>query len=229
KAMLITLAMNQYPTWMFPILFQKFDLVIDQRHVIPQEYTSLNPMICGQMFECFVEQELVSASSDLYHSLCFSNQPINESDGNYYGNMGTGFANIENVFYQTTSYRGNKAQKTYDPNKFMLAWKMATDDSFMRGYNSSKMGAITNIQVTLQGNLTPGIVDNSLISEDDNQNNLQTFVATRTYPTPTRAQITPQMHYLCDAIIRFSFDVATDPQVLNFEIIVEIGGTMVRS
>ncbi|KAA6371047.1 MAG: hypothetical protein EZS28_033425 [Streblomastix strix] len=229
KAMFITFAMNQYPTWMFPILFQKFDLVIDQRHVIPQEYTSLNPMVCGQMFECFVEQDLVSAPSDLYHSLCFSNQSINESNGNYYGNMGTGFADIENIFYQTTLYRGSKAQKTYYPNKFMLAWKMATDDSFMRGYNSSKMGARTNIQVTLQGSLTPGIVDNSLISANENQNNLQTFIATRTYPTPTHAQITPQMHYLCDAIIRFTFDDAPDPQVLNFEIIGEIGGTMIRS
>ncbi|KAA6355296.1 MAG: hypothetical protein EZS28_049178 [Streblomastix strix] len=34
------------------------------------------------------------------------------------------------------------------------------------------------------------------------------------------------MHYLCDAIIRFTFDDAPDPQVLNFEIIGEIGGTM---
>ncbi|KAA6375087.1 MAG: hypothetical protein EZS28_029385 [Streblomastix strix] len=34
------------------------------------------------------------------------------------------------------------------------------------------------------------------------------------------------MHYLCDAIIRFTFDDAHDPQVLNFEIIGEIGGTM---
>ncbi|KAA6371148.1 MAG: hypothetical protein EZS28_033324 [Streblomastix strix] len=113
----------------------------------------------------------------------------------------------------------------------MLAWKLATDDSFMRGYNSSKMGARTNIQVTLQGNLTTGIVDSTLIVDDrlDNQNNLVEFVATRAYPTPTNAQITPQMHYLCDAIIRFTFDDAPDPQVLNFEIICEIGGTMVRS
>ncbi|KAA6375088.1 MAG: hypothetical protein EZS28_029386 [Streblomastix strix] len=52
--------------------------------------------------------------------------------------------------------------------------QMATDDSFMRGYNSSKMGARTNIQVTLQGNLTPGIVDSELIklTSDGNQNNL---------------------------------------------------------
>ncbi|KAA6356576.1 MAG: hypothetical protein EZS28_047897 [Streblomastix strix] len=73
----------------------------------------------------------------------------------------------------------------------MLAWKMATDDSFMRGYNASKMA--------------------------------------RSYPTPTYAQITPQMHYLCDAIIRFTFDDAPDPQVLNFEIIGEVDGTMIKS
>ncbi|KAA6375769.1 MAG: hypothetical protein EZS28_028703 [Streblomastix strix] len=231
KAMFITFAMNQYPTWMFPVLFQKFNLVIDQRNLIPQEYVSLNPMVTGQMFECFVEQDLVSAPSDLYHSLNFQNQSINDADGSYYGKMGTGFADRENIFYQTTLYRGSKAVKIYYPHKFMLAWKMATDDSFMRGYNSSKMGARTNIQVTLQGSLTQGIVDSEDIklTPDENQNNLLQFVATRAYPTPTNAQITPQMHYLCDAIIRFTFDDAPDPQVLNFEIIGEIGGTMVRS
>ncbi|KAA6328545.1 MAG: hypothetical protein EZS28_053704, partial [Streblomastix strix] len=30
-------------------------------------------------------------------------------------------------------------------------------------------------------------------------------------------------------IIRFTFDDAPDPQVLNFEIIGEVGGTMIRS
>ncbi|KAA6308772.1 MAG: hypothetical protein EZS28_056627, partial [Streblomastix strix] len=112
----------------------------------------------------------------------------------------------------------------------MLAWKMATDDSFMRGYNSTKMGARTNIQVTLQGSITQGIVDNSQILDavpvtQDDQNNLLQFIATRAYPTPTNAQITPLMHYLCDAIIRFAFNDAPDPQVLNFEIIGEVCGT----
>ncbi|KAA6363556.1 MAG: hypothetical protein EZS28_040918 [Streblomastix strix] len=113
----------------------------------------------------------------------------------------------------------------------MLAWKMATDDSFMRGYNASKMGARTNIQVSLTGSLTEGIVGTELIkfNVDENQNNLISFIATRAYPTPTYAQITPQMHYLCDAIIRFTFDDAPDPQVLNFEIIGEVVGTMIRS
>ncbi|KAA6359783.1 MAG: hypothetical protein EZS28_044691 [Streblomastix strix] len=113
----------------------------------------------------------------------------------------------------------------------MLAWKMATDESFMRGYNASKMGARTNIQVSLSGSLTEGIVGIEMIkfAADENQNNLISFIATRAYPTPINAQITPQMHYLCDAIIRFTFDDAPDPQVLNFEIIGEVGGTMIRS
>ncbi|KAA6356896.1 MAG: hypothetical protein EZS28_047577, partial [Streblomastix strix] len=42
--MYMTFAMNQYPTWFFPVLLQKFDLIIDQRHLIPEAYTSLNPM-----------------------------------------------------------------------------------------------------------------------------------------------------------------------------------------
>ncbi|KAA6364828.1 MAG: hypothetical protein EZS28_039646 [Streblomastix strix] len=166
KAMFITFAMNQYPTWMFPMLFQKFNLVIDQRNLIPQEYVSLNPMVTGQMFECFVEQDLVSAPSDLYHSLNFQNQTINDSNGNFYGYLGTSYVDRENIFYNTTLYIGSKAVKIYYPHKFMLAWKLATDDSFMRGYNSSKMGARTNIQVTLQGNLTTEIVDSTLIVED---------------------------------------------------------------
>ncbi|KAA6395006.1 MAG: hypothetical protein EZS28_009464 [Streblomastix strix] len=92
-------------------------------------------------------------------------------------------------------------------------------------------GARTNIQVTLQGNLTNGIVDSTLIVDDrlDNQNNLVEFVAARAYSQPTNAKVTPQMHYFRDATIRFIFDDASDPQVLNFEIIVEISGTMVRS
>ncbi|KAA6387974.1 MAG: hypothetical protein EZS28_016500 [Streblomastix strix] len=92
----------------------------------------------------------------------------------------------------------------------MLAWKMATDDS-------------------LQGKLTPGIVDFSLIDGGEKQDHLPAFYATRAYPTPGKASIIPQMFYLYDAIIRFIFDDASAPQVLNFEIIGEIGETMVRS
>jgi hypothetical protein len=42
-------------------------------------------------------------------------------------------------------YSGNKAIKTLYPNKYMLAWKLAIDDSFMLGFNSSKMGSRSNI------------------------------------------------------------------------------------
>ncbi|KAA6374454.1 MAG: hypothetical protein EZS28_030019 [Streblomastix strix] len=113
----------------------------------------------------------------------------------------------------------------------MLAWKTASDDSFMKVYYASKIGARTIIQDSLTGSLTEGIVGTELIkfAANENQNNLISFIATRAYPTPTYAQITPQIHYLCDAIIRLTFDDAPDPQVLNFEIIGEVGGTMVRS
>ncbi|KAA6391423.1 MAG: hypothetical protein EZS28_013048 [Streblomastix strix] len=188
-------------------------------------------MVTAQMFECFVDQDLVSAPQDLYSSLNFQNQTINESNSDYYGHMGNNYKERENIFYNTTLYRGTKAVKIYYPHKFMLAWKMATDDSFMKGYNTSKMGARTNIQFSLTGSLTEGIVGTELIkfATDENQNNLISFIATGAQPTPTYAQITPQMHYLCDAIIRFTCDDAPDPQVLNFEIIDEVGGTMIRS
>ncbi|KAA6391156.1 MAG: hypothetical protein EZS28_013318 [Streblomastix strix] len=45
KAMYMTFAMNQYPTWFFPVLLQRFGLIIDQRHLVPEAYTSLNPMV----------------------------------------------------------------------------------------------------------------------------------------------------------------------------------------
>ncbi|KAA6386309.1 MAG: hypothetical protein EZS28_018164 [Streblomastix strix] len=230
KAMYMTFAMNQYPTWFFAVLLQRFDLIIDQRHLVPEAYSSLNPMVCGQMFDCFVDQDVVAAPSDLYHSLTFENQSINESEKDFYGKIiDTTLANRENIFYNTTLYRRNKATKVYYPNKFMLAWKMATDDSFMRGYNSSKMGARTNIQVTLQGILTPGINESSLINPVENQNNHQIFCVTRSHPNPRFAQITPLMHYLCDAIGRDTFEDAPDPQVLTLEVIGQLGGTMVRA
>ncbi|KAA6367022.1 MAG: hypothetical protein EZS28_037450, partial [Streblomastix strix] len=102
KALFITFAMNQYPTWFYPVLFQRFNLEIDQRHLIQQDYVSLNPMVTSQMFECFVEQDLVSAPSDLYHSLNFQNRTINEGDGKfYYGKTGN-IQETENIFYNTT-------------------------------------------------------------------------------------------------------------------------------
>ncbi|KAA6390734.1 MAG: hypothetical protein EZS28_013740 [Streblomastix strix] len=95
--------------------------------------------------------------------------------------------------------------------------QMETDDSFMRGNSASKISARTNIQVFPIGTLTQGIIDNELIrlNADQNQNNLISFIATRSYPTPTYALITPQMQYLCDSIIRFTFDDAPDPQVFK--------------
>ncbi|KAA6384942.1 MAG: hypothetical protein EZS28_019530 [Streblomastix strix] len=148
----------------------------------------------------------------------------------YYGKTGN-IQETENIFQNITLCVGSNAVKVYYPHKFMLAWKMATDDSFIRGYNASKMGARTNIQVSLSGSLTEGIVGTEMIkfAADENQNNLISFIATRAYPIPTYANIAPQMHYLSDAIIRFTFDDAPDPQVLNFEIIGEVGGTMIRS
>ncbi|KAA6362475.1 MAG: hypothetical protein EZS28_041999, partial [Streblomastix strix] len=41
--------------------------------------------------------------------------------------------------------------------------------------------------------------------------------------------ITPLMPYLCDAIIKVTFDDAPDPQVLTLEVIGELGGTMARA
>ncbi|KAA6387930.1 MAG: hypothetical protein EZS28_016542, partial [Streblomastix strix] len=118
------------------------------------------------------------------------------SDGNYYGNMGTSYTDRENVFYITTLYIGSKVVKIYYPPKFIIAWKIATEDSFMCGYNSSKMGAKTNIQVPLQENLTQRIVDTKLIK----------FTSSG-----------------------FTFDDAPDPQILNFEIIGVIRGTMANN
>ncbi|KAA6382267.1 MAG: hypothetical protein EZS28_022205, partial [Streblomastix strix] len=201
----------------------------DQHHLVPEAYTSLNPMVCGQMFDCFVDQDVVAAPSDLFHSLTFENQSINESEKDFFGRMGAGYLQRENIFYQTMLFRGTKATKVYYPNKFMLARKMATDDSFMRGYNSSKMGARTNIQVRLQGKLVPGINDCTLINPGENQNNPLTFYGTRSHPNHRYVQITPLMHYLCAVIIRVTFDDAPDPQVLSLEVIGELGGTMVKA
>ncbi|KAA6367375.1 MAG: hypothetical protein EZS28_037098, partial [Streblomastix strix] len=101
-----------------------------------------------------------------------------------------------------------KATKTLYPNKYMLAWKMATDDSFMRGQNSSKIGARTNIQ---------------------NQNDFKHFISMRSCPDPHQVALTPIMHYLCDAFIRITFDDNPDPQVLSMDVTGEIGGSSIRS
>ncbi|KAA6388565.1 MAG: hypothetical protein EZS28_015907 [Streblomastix strix] len=229
KSKFVTFAMPQYPTWFFPVLFKNIDLIIDQRHVIPAAYPALTQDVCGQVFDCFVDQDVVSAPSDLYHSLVFENQSID--DKNYpYGFEGTIGRMPDNVFYNTTLYNGSKAVKVYYPNKFMLAWKLATDDSFMRGYNSSKIGARTNIQVQLGVTPVENICGDDIIRPANvDQNDFKYFTATRCYPNIKNVKLTPLTHYLCDGIVRIMFDDNPDPQVLTLEVIGEIGGSAIRS
>ncbi|KAA6393456.1 MAG: hypothetical protein EZS28_011021 [Streblomastix strix] len=225
KSLFMTFAMPQYPTWFFPVLFQGFDLIIDQWHVIPAPYEALTQIVNGSMFDCFVDQDVVSAPSDLYHSLTFENVGIQDGNNKYYGaDDGTC-----NIFYATTLYEGTKATKTMYPNKFMLAWKLATDDSFMRGYNSTKIGARTNIQVILHGNIIENINETMGVSDKQNQNDFKQFCQMRSYPSPLQVNLTPLIHYLCDAVVRIMFDDAPDPQVLSLEVIGELGGSVVRS
>ncbi|KAA6399008.1 MAG: hypothetical protein EZS28_005467 [Streblomastix strix] len=229
KSIFVTFAMAQYPTWFFPVLFKNIDLIIDQRHVIPAAYPALTQDVYGQIFDCFVDQDVVSASSDLYHSLVFENQSIDDKDYPY-GFEGTATKLVENVFYNTTLYNGFKAVKVYNPNKFMFAWKLATDDSFMRGYNSCKIGARTNIQVQI--GITPVIdicVDDSIRPADVDQSDFKYFTSTRCYPNIKNVKLTPVTHYLCDGIVRIMFDDNPDPQVLTLEVIGEIGGSAIRS
>ncbi|KAA6397054.1 MAG: hypothetical protein EZS28_007415, partial [Streblomastix strix] len=222
KSLFMTFAMPQYSTWFYPILIYDFDLIIDQRHVVPQPYNALTQTVNGLMFDCFVDQDVVSAPSDLYHSFTFEN--LNCSDkGDFYGRGDV------NVFTTTTLFVGTKANKTLYPNIYMLAWKLATDNSFMRGYNSSKLGARTNKQVILNGNLTKGVLDSTYIHKDQNQNDLKQFIAIRSYPDPTKASITPMLHYLCDAFMRITFDNNPDPQVLNIDVIGELGGSTINA
>ncbi|KAA6365524.1 MAG: hypothetical protein EZS28_038949 [Streblomastix strix] len=47
----------------------------------------------------------------------------------------------------------------------------------------------------------------------------------RSYPDPTKASITPMLRYLCDAFMRITFDNNLDPQVLNIDVIGELGGS----
>ncbi|KAA6390295.1 MAG: hypothetical protein EZS28_014178 [Streblomastix strix] len=230
KALFMTFAMPQYPTWFFPVLFYNFNLVVDQKNLIPQPYKALTQTTNSQMFDCFVDQDVVSAPSDLYHSLTFENVNVDDKNSFYgYVDPGGDVLKKANIFYGTTLFNGSKATKTLYPNKYMLAWKMATDDSFMRGYNSSKIGARTNIQVILNGNLTKGIVDTTQLSPSQNQNDFNHFIGMRSYPDPHQVALTPIMHYLCDAFIRITFDDNPDPQVLSMDVIGEIGYSSIRS
>ncbi|KAA6318505.1 MAG: hypothetical protein EZS28_054937, partial [Streblomastix strix] len=115
KSMFVTFAMPQYPTQFFPVLFKTIDLIIDNRHAIPSAYSAITYDVCGQMFDCFVDQDVVSASSDLYHSLVFENQHID--DKNYPCEIEeletiTQFRQVSNIFYETTLYNDSKAFKT---------------------------------------------------------------------------------------------------------------------
>ncbi|KAA6389465.1 MAG: hypothetical protein EZS28_015006 [Streblomastix strix] len=232
KAMFMTFAMPQYPTWFFPMLLHNIDLIIDQRHAVPFPYEAHTQATNGSMFQCFVDQDVISPSSDLYHSLTFEN--ININDKRYWYGKNDGAVNdIDNVFYKTTLFNGSKSVKTYYPNKYMLAWKLATDDSFMRGYNSTRIGARTDIQLILNTQIITGIVDNYKINDDiihpENQNTLAGFMGTRSYPMSNQVGQTPLFHYLCDAVIRIMFDDNPEPQVLNLEVIGEISGSMIAA
>ncbi|KAA6362124.1 MAG: hypothetical protein EZS28_042349, partial [Streblomastix strix] len=89
KALFMTFAMPQYLTWFFPILFYNFNLVVDQKNLIPQPYKALTQATNSQMFDCFVDQDVVSAPSDLYHSLTFENINANDKD-DFYGHVDAG-------------------------------------------------------------------------------------------------------------------------------------------
>ncbi|KAA6399000.1 MAG: hypothetical protein EZS28_005472 [Streblomastix strix] len=212
KSLFVTFTMPQYPTCAYPALTQD---------------------VCGQMFDCFVDQDVVSASSDLYHSLVFENESIDDKNYPYEIEIDETigqFRHVSNVFYNTTLYNGTKAIKTFYPNKFMLVWKLATDDSFMRGYNSSKIGARTNIQVQIGITSIDNICTDNVIRPDDiDQNNFQYFTSTRCYSNIKNVKLTPLTHYLCDGIVRIMFDDNPEPQVLSLEVLGEIGGSAIRS
>ncbi|KAA6399965.1 MAG: hypothetical protein EZS28_004504 [Streblomastix strix] len=185
------------------------------------------------MFDCFVDQDIVSASSDLYHSLVFENESIDDHSYPYGIEVAETVGQlrpVSNVFYATTLYQGSKAIKTYYPNKFMLAWKLASDDSFMRGYNSSKIGARTNVQVQLGMTHVNAIcTDEPIIPADLDQNNFSYFTSTRCYPNIKNVKLTPLTHQLCDGIVRIMFDDNPDPQVLSLEVIGVISRSAIRS
>ncbi|KAA6396536.1 MAG: hypothetical protein EZS28_007933 [Streblomastix strix] len=77
------------------------------------------------------------------------------------------------------------------------------------------------------------IVDNYKIDDDnlfpENQNTLAGFMGTRSYPMCYQIGQTPMLHLLCDAIIRIMFYDNPEQQVLNLEVIGEIGGSMITA
>ncbi|KAA6364948.1 MAG: hypothetical protein EZS28_039525 [Streblomastix strix] len=70
KAMFMTFAMPQYPTWFFPILFHKFDFVIDQRHVIPTPSEALTQAVNGQIGTRAYPDPVEVGLTPITHYLC---------------------------------------------------------------------------------------------------------------------------------------------------------------
>ncbi|KAA6404260.1 MAG: hypothetical protein EZS28_000218 [Streblomastix strix] len=62
----MTFAMPQYPTWFFPVLFKGFDLIIDQRHVVPAPYEALTQIVNGAIYPNPLQVNLTL----LKHYLC---------------------------------------------------------------------------------------------------------------------------------------------------------------
>ncbi|KAA6401359.1 MAG: hypothetical protein EZS28_003112 [Streblomastix strix] len=171
-------------------------------------------------------------SCDPYHSLII--EKVNINDKKYwYGQNDGPKENQDNILYSTTLFKGSKGVKTYYPNKYIFAWKLATDDSFMQGYKSSRLGARTNIQTILNTQIITGIIDNLKINDDtiypENQNTLEGFIGTRSYSMSWQVSQTPMLHFLYDAVIRIMFDDNPDPEVLNLEVIGEISGSMITA
>ncbi|KAA6377020.1 MAG: hypothetical protein EZS28_027453 [Streblomastix strix] len=65
--------------------------------------------------------------------------------------------------------------------------------------------------------------------QKQNQNDIKQFVAMRSYPDLTTVNITSMMHYLCEAFVRITFDDNPDPQVLNIEVIGELGESSIMA
>ncbi|KAA6369657.1 MAG: hypothetical protein EZS28_034817 [Streblomastix strix] len=233
NSLFVTFAMSQCPTWFFHVLCKNIDLIIDWRHDFPSAYPALTQDGCGQILNCFVDYNVVSTSSDLYHSLAFENQHID--DKNYpYGiekhETEGQFRPVSNVFYETTLFIGSKAVKVFYPNKFMFVWKLATDDSLMRGNNSSKISARTNIQAQIGFKPIDNICTDEVIRPLlIDQNDFKYFTSTRCYPNIKNAKLTPLTHYLCDRIVQIMFDDNPDPQFLSLEVIDEIGGSAIKN
>ncbi|KAA6392850.1 MAG: hypothetical protein EZS28_011624 [Streblomastix strix] len=119
------------------------------------------------------------APSDLYYSHIFENVNVDDKNNIYgYVDARGDVSTIANIFYNKTLFNGIKATKTLYPNMYMLALKIATDDSFMRGYNSSKIDphqvALTPImhylydafiRITFDDNPDPQVLSIDVIGE----------------------------------------------------------------